>query len=96
MEELKSLDPGHPSLADTNPGNNSALRHSIDPHDSDHRESLEDVKGEDKQTVLNMNRAHYTRLWNVADNNPLPGKKTVVVIVSWKSGRKSIAVSSVI
>ena len=96
MEELKSLDPDHPSLADTNPGNNGTLRYSIDTHDSDHRESLEDVKEEAKQTVLNLNRAHYTRLWNVADNTPLPGKKTIVVIVSWKAGRKSIAVSSVI
>jgi len=96
MEELKSLDPGHPGLADTNPNNNGTLRSSIDPHDSDHRENFKDFKEEATQTALNLNRAHYTRLWNVADNTPLPGIKTVVVIVSWKSGRKSIAVSSVI
>jgi prepilin-type N-terminal cleavage/methylation domain-containing protein len=96
MEELKSLDPGHPSLADTNPGNNSALRHSIDPHNSDHREILGDVKEEARQTVSNVSRAYYTRFWNIADNTPLPGRKTVMVIVSWKSGRKSIAVYSVI
>jgi prepilin-type N-terminal cleavage/methylation domain-containing protein len=96
MEELKSLDPGHPSLADTNPGNNSTLRYSIDPHDSDHREILGDVKEEAKQTVPNLSRSHYTRFWNIADNTPLPGRKTVTVIVSWKSGRKRIAISSVI
>jgi type IV pilus assembly protein PilV len=96
MEELKSLDPYHPSLADTNPNNNGTLRYSIDPDTCDHRESFEGAEGEGGKAGLNLSHAHYTRFWNIADNSPLPGRKTVMVIVSWKSGRKSIAVSSVI
>jgi len=96
MEEIKNLNSDHPDLADTNPGNNGNLRQSIDPNDCDHRESHVEIKGEDIQSVPDLSYGSYTRIWNVADNTPLPGRKTVVVIVTWRSGRKSVAVSSVI
>jgi|GEM_PF-847922 len=85
MEELKGLVPYHPDLADTNPTNNSNLRHSIDPHQSDHTQSLSDTADDS-----------FTRVWNVADDIPLPGRKVVVVIVTWGSPHKSVAVSSVL
>jgi len=96
MEEIKNLNPNHPDLADTNPGNNGNLRESIDPDHCDHRESHVEIKGEGRQSASDLNYDSYTRIWNVADNTPLPGRKTVVVIVTWKSGRKWVSVSSVI
>jgi type IV pilus assembly protein PilV len=96
MEEIKSLNPDHPDLADTNPGNNGNLRQSIEPQDSDHRESHIEIKGESPQSVPDLNYGSYTRIWNVADNTPFPGRKTVVVIVTWGPYRKNVAVSSVI
>jgi len=96
MEEIKNLNPDHPDLADTNPGNNDNLRQSIDPNDCDHREGHIEIKGESTQSVPDLHYGSYTRIWNVADNTPLPGRKTVVVILTWESGRKSVAVSSVI
>lgn len=96
MEELKNLNPDHPDLADTNPGNNDNLRQSIEFQDSDHREENVDIKGESGKTVQDLNYDSYTRIWNVANNTPFSGRKTVVVIVTWESGRKSVAVTSVI
>jgi len=96
MEEIKSLNPQHPNLADANPSNNSDLRQSTDPEDSDHRESCVEIKGESTQSVPDLHYGSYTRIWNVADNTPLPGRKTVVVIVTWGYGRKSVSVSSVL
>ncbi len=96
MEELKSLNSDHPDLADTNPGNNDNLRQSIDSQDSDHREDHIDIKEEGSKTVQDLNYDSYTRIWNVANNSPFYGRKTVVVIVTWGSGHKSVAVSSVI
>jgi len=96
MEEIKSLNPQHPDLADANQDNNGNLRQSIDPEDSDHRESYVKIKGESTPSVPDSHYGSYTRIWNVADNTPLPGRKTVVVIVTWKSGRKSVSVSSVL
>ena len=96
MEELKSLNPDHPDLADSNPGNNGNLKQSIGSDDIDHREDHVNIKGESNQTAPDSNYGAYTRIWNVADDTPFPGRKTVVVIVTWGSGPKSIAVSTVI
>jgi len=96
MEELKNLNRDHPDLADTNPGNNGNLRQSIDPEDSDHKESHIEIKGETAQYIPDLYYESYTRIWNVADNTPLSGRKTIVVIVSWEPYHKSVAISSVI
>jgi len=96
MEEIKSLNPDHPDLADTNPVNNGNLRQAIKPEDSDHRESHIEIKGESTPSIPDLRYGSYSRIWNIADNTPLPGKKTVVVIVTWGPFRKSVAVSSVI
>ena len=96
MEELKSLNPDHPDLADSNPGNNGNLRQSIGSDDIDHREDHVNIKGESNQTAPDSNYGAYTRIWNVADDTPFSGRKTIVVIVTWGSGPKSIAVSTVI
>lgn len=96
MEEIKSLNYDHPDLADSNPGNNGNLRQSIDPQYSDHKEGHIEIKGGSTQSVPDLHYGSYTRIWNVADNTPLPGRKTVVVIVTWGSGSKSVSVFSVI
>jgi len=96
IEELKSVRPDHPSLADTNPGNNADLSSSIAPPESDHRETPGGGKGEGDESRLDLQQGYYTRVWNVADNTPLLGKKTVVVIITWNSGLKKVAVASVI
>ena len=96
MEEIKSLNPDHPDLADTNPGNNGNLRQAITPEDSDHRESHREIEGESTPSIPDLRYGSYSLIWNIADNTPLPGKKTVVVIVIWGPFRKSVAVSSVI
>lgn len=96
MEEIKCLNPHHPDLADTNPGNNGNLRQSIDPDDCDHRENQVKLKGGSTQSIPDLNYGSYTRIWNVADNTPLPGRKTVVVIVTWGAYHKSVAISSII
>ena len=96
MEELKSLNPDHPDLADTNPSNNSNLRQSFDSRNCDHGENHLLTKRESTQSVTDLSSGTYTRIWNVADNTPFPGKKTVVVVVTWGTSRKSVAVPSVI
>ena len=96
METLKGLSGDHFDLTDTNPGNNSSLRHSVDSSNSDHCEDrvvIQDtVTGPDPE----LNYGTYRRIWNVADNTPFSGRKTVVVIVTWESGNKKVILSSVL
>ena len=96
MEALKGMSGDHFDLTDTNPSNNSSLRHSVDSSNSDHcqdRVVIQDtVTGPDPE----LNYGTYRRIWNVADNTPFSGRKTVVVIVTWESGNKRIILSSVL
>jgi type II secretory pathway pseudopilin PulG len=96
METLKGLHRNHADLADTNPANNGTLRQSIDPATSDHHEDTITISQEETQIfppgIYNL----YARNWNVADNTPFAGRKTIVVIVTWKPNGKRVAVSSVL
>ena len=96
METLKGLHRDHFDLRDTNPGNNSYLRQSIDISTSDHREDPVIIKNTVTQPVLDIDYGSFCRIWNVADNIPFSGKKTVVVIVTWDSKRKRVILTSVI
>ncbi len=96
MEELKTRTVDHPDLADTNPGNNGNLKHATDPLQADHAEDLLMTADEDTAIAFDMTRAAYKRFWNVADNTPCAGRKTVAVIVTWKARHKRVAVASVL
>jgi prepilin-type N-terminal cleavage/methylation domain-containing protein len=96
MEELKTLAGNHPDLADTNPGNNGALRQAADPLMADHAEDLSALADAAASTALDMRLGAYQRFWNVADNTPCAGRKTVAVIVAWGSRHKRVALASVL
>ena len=96
METLKGLPRDQPDLIDTNVANNDVLRQSTDPTRSDHREDQVFIPDSETQTGLDLNYTAYSRIWNVADNTPFSGKKTVVVIVTWESYAKRVVFSSVI
>ena len=72
MEELKSAMPASVILQDLLTGNNNDLGNTAN---FDHQESNLDGLGRPGGI--------YTRSWNVADNSPKVGMKSVAVIVSW-------------
>jgi prepilin-type N-terminal cleavage/methylation domain-containing protein len=81
IEELQGIVFDDPDLADTNPANNAAM---TDPritsfHPADH----EDPNNPISETGGTAGVRRYTRLWNIADNTPLQGVKTVVAYVCW-------------
>jgi prepilin-type N-terminal cleavage/methylation domain-containing protein len=83
MEELNSVDYNDPRLNDANPGNNGDLRSTTS---IDFSESDIDEQGNAGGI--------YTRIWNVADDTPTVGQKTIVVIVTWKN--HNVTVTSII
>jgi len=95
MEDLKSLNINDPELDDTNVNNNVNLREGIEDFgevgslasaDDGHREETIDAKGNPG--------GMYTRFWNVADDTPIDGQKTLVVVVTWRDS--IVTVSSII
>ena len=72
LEELKNAFPASSILADVNTGNNGDLESTSDV---DFQES--NIDG------LGQAGGIFSRIWNIADNNPSSGMKAVVVIVSW-------------
>ncbi len=96
MEELKTLAGNHPDLADTNPGNNGALKQVTDPLLADHAEDSLITEAANTYAALDMRLAAYKRFWNVSDNTPCAGRKTVAVIVTWGPRHKSVALASVL
>ena len=96
METLKGLHRNHTDLADTNPANNGTLWQSIDPATSDHFEDTITLREEESHILPPGTYNSYARSWNVADNTPFAGKKTVVVTVTEASNNTRVAVSSVL
>jgi prepilin-type N-terminal cleavage/methylation domain-containing protein len=96
METLKGLHRNHTDLADTNPANNGTLWQSVDEATSDHYEDTIATSREASHLLPPGSYNIYARSWNVADNAPFAGKKTVVVIVTWEAKGKRVAVSSVL
>lgn len=95
MEDLMSLNLNDPELDDNNVSNNANLREGIEDFaevgsratsDDGHREENIDAKGNPGGT--------YTRFWNVADDTPIDGQKTLVVVVTWRDS--AVTVSSII
>jgi type IV pilus assembly protein PilV len=83
MEELNSVDFNDPRVADVNTGNNADLRNDAN---IDFSEIDIDEQGDPG--------GMYDRIWNIADDTPSDGQKTIVVIVTWKN--HSVTVTSVI
>jgi len=96
MEELKTLALNHPDLSDTLPGNNGTLKQVTDPLMADHAEDPLMIETEGTSAALDMRLAAYKRFWNVADNFPCAGRKTVAVIVTWEPRHKRVALASVL
>jgi len=95
MEDLMSLDINDPDLDDNNISNNANLREGVEDStetgessnsDDGHREKNIDAKGNPG--------GMYTRFWNVAEDTPIDGQKTLVVIVTWRDSM--VTVSSII
>jgi hypothetical protein len=72
------------------------LRQSTDLDSSDHGEDQVLIRDSETQTGLALDYTSYSRIWNVADNTPFAGQKTVVVIVTWDAHAKRVVFSSVI
>ena len=83
MEELNSVDYNDPRVADVNAANNGDLRNDASV---DFSETGIDEQGNPG--------GMYDRIWNIADDVPSDGQKTIVVIVTWKG--HSVTVTSVI
>ena len=96
METLKGLHRNHTDLADTNPANNGTLWQSIDRATSDHYEDTVTISEEETRLLPPGIYTAYKRIWNVADNTPFAGVKTVVVTVTGESNGKRVAVFSVL
>jgi len=96
METLKDLHRNHSDLADTKPTNNGTLWDSVDPATSDHFEDTITLRELESHILPPGIYNVYARSWNVADNTPFAGKKTVVVIVTWEQNGKRVAVSSIL
>ena len=95
MEELKSLHLEDPELDDNNASNNVDLRAGIEDFtvlgsvaaaDDGHRD--EDIDADGNPGGM------YTRSWNIAEDTPIDGEKTIVVVVTWES--HIVTVSSII
>ncbi|RLA95339.1 MAG: hypothetical protein DRG25_00490 [Deltaproteobacteria bacterium] len=83
LEELKGVILDDPDLMDTNPANNGSI---FDPriasfYPPDHEDPNNPINESGGTTGLRR----YTRLWNIADDTPTEGAKTVVVFVFWGS-----------
>ena len=83
MEELNSVDYNDPRVADVNASNNGDLRNTTNIDFSEL-----DIDEEGNPGGM------YTRIWNIADDVPTAGQKTIVVLVTWKN--HTVTVTSII
>jgi type IV pilus assembly protein PilV len=83
MEELHSVDSNDPRVADVNTGNNGDLRNDSNV---DFSQANIDEQGDPG--------GMYTRIWNIADDTPTAGQKTIVVLVTWQN--HTVTVTSII
>jgi type IV pilus assembly protein PilV len=85
MEDLLGKSYTDDSLKDDEPGNNANLT-SITT--IDHAENV----NEDGQPVAG---GFYRRIWNVADDTPILGTKTVAVIATWDNDSHRVTLSCI-
>ena len=79
IERLKGLSFFDAALNDTNGGNNGALTNPTDDESFD----LTDASNPLNESGGTTGLRRYRRFWNIADNTPIQGVKTVVVFVYW-------------
>lgn len=83
MEELNSVDYNDPRVDDVNASNNADLRNDANV---DFSETGIDEEGKPGGI--------YDRIWNIAEDTPSTGQKTIVVLVTWKN--HTVTVTSII
>ena len=85
MEDLMTRSPNDPLLSDLQPFNNQNLS------------SLTDVDFEERLNEKGQaaSGGFYRRIWNVADNSPVPPLKTITVIVTWNGNSHPIALTCI-
>lgn len=69
-----------------------AYNHSQLTDDGDANDLL-DIENPDHQEHLDRG---YIRVWNISDNNPVNGTKTVAVIVGWRNWRHKVEIQTII
>lgn len=79
IERLKGLSFFDATVTDTNGGNNGALTNPTDDESFDLTDASNPINESGGTTGLRR----YRRFWNIADNTPIQGVKTVVVFVYW-------------
>ena len=85
MEELKSLHIQDPELDDNNASNNGDLRAGVEDFTAKGAVATADDGHRDVDIDADGNPGGmYTRSWNIAEDTPIEGEKTIVVIVTWK------------
>jgi len=95
MEALQTLDPDDPELDDNNTSNNADMRAGVDDFTVDGSTASADDGHRDTDIDSDGNPGGmYTRIWNISQDTPIDGQKTLVVIVTWKNS--IVTVSSII
>lgn len=98
FEELNSLDYDDLDLKNVNTTNDDpdmSLEDGLGSETNyDYRELHVNLNGDVDETASPPDGYMYTRYWNIADDYPATGRKTVAVIVTWKNHR--VTFSSVI
>lgn len=92
MEEFMRLSTSAASLQDANVNNNNNLIGATDTTVTNNNPNYPDAVDPNNPLDRNGNYAAggmFNRYWNVADNTPVTGFKTVVVVVQWTDQRGS-------
>ena len=109
MELLKSLDPDtDPNLVDSNAANNANLEnadcgppvlypvgHACKAAAPNAQDEGYMQQGVDENGIVNAG-GKYDRTWNIADDTPQNGSKTVSVVVTWQNLRHRASVTSIL
>jgi prepilin-type N-terminal cleavage/methylation domain-containing protein len=109
MELLNSLDPDtDPNLVDNNTANNANLANAAcdasTSYPAGHDCQSVGAAGQDDGYMQqgidengNVNAGgKFDRTWNIADDTPTPGTRTVAVIVTWQNLQHRVSVSSIL
>jgi len=110
MELLNSLPDTDPLLVDSNTANNANLEFAACDstgtvtypagHECQSAGAIDQddgymQEGVDEFGVVNAG-GMYTRTWNIADNTPTNGIRTVAVVVTWKNLHHRVSVTSIL
>jgi type IV pilus assembly protein PilV len=87
MEELMGINYADPALEDSIYENNGDLT-EIASGQVDKEETLIDKTGK-------PNAGRFRRVWNIAEDTPIEGNKTVTVIVLWDNDKHRVSLTSV-